>query len=77
MSDRKGPLAAAAGTVVELPAWGAQLVVQPKCDVSTFGGYWVCVAHGPCRNNLEMEGHTQPGCAVAWYCFGHNQLEVP
>lgn len=53
------------------------LIVAAKCDDKTFGGYWYCVAHGPLAHNFAAAGHSEPSCRVAWWCFGHNTLEVP
>jgi hypothetical protein len=70
--EREGPRIADVGQVV--PGLGA---VQERCETTTYGGYWVCVRHGGLRNNAEMEQHTDPACRIAWWCFGHNALEVP
>lgn len=52
-------------------------IVAERCEEKTYGGYWFCIAHGPLRHNMEAAGHTAPACRVAWYCFGHDVLEVP
>lgn len=50
--------------------------VQPNCDDTTFGGYWFCVPHGPLQHNLAAARHADDtDCQLAWWCFGHDQLE--
>lgn len=57
-----------------------EMTVNPKCHASNKAGHWYCVTHQKgFTNNLELGCHISVNQrhVMAWFCYEHQEYEVP
>ena len=53
--------------------------VQKQCEINA-KGHWFCAKHREgFKHNLAKDCHlnNNKGCRLAWFCWEHNEYEVP